>query len=726
MPHHNLARVCATTLRRSAILTTTLLLTLFAAGARAASDETIDDTFPASVTQAGVYANEGTGETPSISADGRYVAFESDATNLGEHGPPGVNEAYVKDLHTGEVTLVSRANGVDGEPANEPGEATGVENLSISGNGRYVIFTSDASNLVTGLPPTGVGEHPLHVYRRDLQTGETVLVDLVTGPDGAILDEGNPHAEAISEEGRYVLFRDHVEDLENPAGTHEPGLQTVYVRDMQTGTTTAVSRASGPDGELANEKSRASSISPDGRYVAFESSATNLVPGMQSNTAAQVYLRDLQTGTTTLVSKTAPTDAAPDGEPGNESSEEPILVGVDGCEMAFKSAATNLYLYEGKPVPNPQVYLTDLCSTPVSTTLVSRADGEDGAPVGEGGGVTNLGASADGRYILFEAILDAHGTGPATHTHLYVRDLRTGDTTLVDRAGRSSIGGAEGEVADQGPAEGGVISANGCRVAFATRAANLFEPGPPLSEPFETYIRNLAPCDEEPTVSPATLSFSAQPLDTVSAAQQVTLTAGSETLQIHHLQLDGADASDFIVTADDCSGATLEPGEACTFMVRFLPSATGQRSATLIVHTDPAVTLELSLSGEGGELPTGAQGPAGAQGANGQQGLPGPQGPAGLQGPTGATGKTGARGPAGRDARVTCHLVNHNHIVTCQVNVDGKKAGRGARALLRRKGDTYARGRLGALRVTRSIRHGTYTVRVTIEGEALAIQTRLR
>jgi Tol biopolymer transport system component len=490
MPHHNLARVCATTLERSAILTATLLLTLmtlFAAGARAASDETIDDTFPASVTQAGVYANEGTGEAPSISADGRYVAFESDATNLGEHGPPGVDEAYVKDLDTGEVELVSRANGVDGEPANEPSEATGVENLVISDNGRYVIFTSAASNLVSGLPPAAPEEHPQHVYRRDLQTGETVLVDRVTGPDGAILDEGEPHAEAISEEGRYVLFRDHVEDLGNPSGAHEPGLQMVYVRDMQTGTTTAVSRASGPSGELANEKSRGRSISADGNYVTFESPATNLTPGMEANTAWQVYLRDLQTNTTTLISKTLT------GEPGNESSEEPILAGEDGCDVAFESAATNLYLYEGKAPSAPQIYLTDLCASPVSTTLVSRADGEDGAPVGEGGGVTNLGASADGQYILFEATLDAHDTGSAAERRLYVRGLSTGQTTLVDRAS-----GAEGALASEDPEQGAIsaaISANGCRVAFVTRATNLTEPGPPLNDPFETYIRNLAPCE---------------------------------------------------------------------------------------------------------------------------------------------------------------------------------------------------------------------------------------
>jgi Tol biopolymer transport system component len=701
--------------RRSAILTTTLLLlllTLLAGGARAASDETIDDTFGASVTQGGAYANENAGETPSISTDGRYVAFISDAQNLGEHGPAGVEEAYVTDLHTGEVKLVSRASGLDGVPANEPGEGAGVENLSISGDGRYVTFTSAASNLVSGLPPAPPEEHPLHVYRRDLQTGETVLIDRVTGKEGTIPDEGNPHAEAISEEGRYVLFRDHVEDLENPAGTHEPGVQTVYVRDVEAGTTTAVSRGGGPEGALANENSRGRSISPGGRYVTFESSASNLAPGMESNAVSQVYLRDLQTNTTTLVSKT------PTGEPGNGSSEEPILVGVDGCEMAFKSAATNLYLYEAAPVLTPEVYLADLCFTPATITLVSRANGQNGAPAAEGNAVIPipLGASSDGSYILFSAFSELTGEASNEREHLYLRDLNTGQTTLVDRQS-----GAAGEPAKGNP-EGAALSANGCRAAFATQASNLGEP-----QRLETYVRNLAPCNEEPSLTPTTLSFGAQPLDTISAGQQITLTTGSEALQIHDLRLDGADALDFIVTADECTGETLEPGEACTFMIRFLPSATGQRSATLIAHTDPAVTLELSLNGEGSQLASGAvQGPAGAQGTNGRQGPPGSHGPAGLQGPTGATGKTGAPGPAGRGARVTCHLTNHRHTIICRVIIDGKQASRGAQALLTSKGHIYARGPLDALRLTRSIRHGTYTVRVIINGEALAIQTRLR
>ncbi len=265
------------------------------------------------------------------------------------------------------MKLVSRANGLEGEPANEPGEGTGVEHPSISGNGRYVIFTSAASNLVSGLPSAALEEHPVHVYRHDLQTSETVLVDRVTGKQGAILGERGPRAEAISGDGRYVLFRDGVEDLENLAGSHEPGLNTVYVRDMQAATTTAVSRADGASGELANESSRGTSISPEGRYVAFEGSATNLVPGMQSNTVSQVYLRDLQTGSTTLASKT------PTGEPANGPSGEPLLVG--GCQVAFSSEATNLYVYEANPSsPQRSTSLTSAPPPPPSPSSAAPTD----------------------------------------------------------------------------------------------------------------------------------------------------------------------------------------------------------------------------------------------------------------------------------------------------------------------------------------------------------------
>jgi hypothetical protein len=667
MSQHTLA--CARPLRRNTLLAiafTMLGLWPFAQSAHAASDETVGDTFPASITPAGEFAESGTGETPSISDDGRYVTFLSAAENLGEEGPPGVKEAYVKDLHTGALELVSRANGPDGEPASEP-----VEDLIISGDGRYAIFASTAPNLYEGIPT----EAGLHVYRRDLQTGETALVDLVSGVKGAVVTR-EASAEAISADGRYVLFSADVEDLEDPTGAHTvTGGYTLYVRDLQTGTTTTVGRASGPSGAIANEPSIASSISPDGRYVAFESAATNLVPGMATNTASQIYLRDLQTDTTTLVSQTAPSGAAPAGEPGNAPSEGATLVGADGCEVAFDSTASNLYSLQGQPLSTPQVYLTDLCSTPSQTTLVSRADGQAGAPAGEGNATIPrlFGASADGRYILFSALSSLLGEVSNHPTQLYLRDLQSGHTTLVDRSG-----GPAGAAANSDP-KGSAISANGCRVVFATDATNLSNPEPPNGQR-ETYIHQLAACNEEPTVAPTSLDFGTQALDTIGAGQLIIVTAGSEPLPISRVQPAGADGADFIVTGDECSGETLPPGGQCTLFVRFAPTVAGPRSASLVVHAANTASLEAALTGEGGLLPSGIpgqpgkEGTPGTQGEPGNAGVPGPRGPRGAKGATGKRGGKGirgARGPAGRDAKATCRLTPHhrkaNHSVTRSV-----------------------------------------------------------
>ncbi len=669
MSHQNLVEVCAPARRHNTTLSTALamlVLALFAANARAASDETIDDTFPVSVTQQGVYANdEGTADygPVSISDDGRYVAFESNSTNLGEQGPTGTIEAYVKDLHTGEVKLVSRANGTTGEPAGEPG----VENVKISGNGRYAIFNSKATNLVAGLPAEEPEEQ--HVYRRDLQTGETTLVDRVSGAHGAILSR-NAIAEAISDDGQYVVFAADVGDLEDPAGAHtKTGIETVYVRDMDTGTTTAVSRANGATGEIANEESQGYSISPDGRYVPFVSRATNLVPGTESNIYPQIYLRDLQTGTTTLVSQ------APNGEAGEHRSENPMLVGDDGCEVEFSSEADNLLESitigdEPIKISGAQIYLRDLCSNPASTTLISQdANGIAGDAYG------SFGASADENNVLFAG-------GFTSGYHLFLRDLSTGQTTQLDRAS-----GAEGVSANNESQEA-AFSTNGCRVVFDSQATNLFgqtspPEGPNGERPTEVYVRQLAACKEEPTVAPTSLTFPTQAQNTIGAGQIVTVTAGSEALQIHNVQPSGADASDFIVTADECTGETLQPAETCTLLVRFAPSAEGTRSASLTVHAANVTGLEIPLSGEGGQLSSGERGAQGEPGKQGSQGTSGQPGPAGAKGTTGVHGRRGAkgaRGPAGHNAKVTCRLAKSHRRITCSVTLQGKATKRSVQA----------------------------------------------
>jgi alpha-tubulin suppressor-like RCC1 family protein len=248
--------------------------------------------------------------------------------------------------------------------------------------------------------------------------------------------------------------------------------------------------------------------------------------------------------------------------------------------------------------------------------------------------------------------------------------------------------------------------------------------------------------------APATVAFPLQAQGTIGAAQTVTVSAGTEPLLISAVRTTGADASDFLVGNDQCSGEALEPGEECTVAVRFAPSATGARAATLVVRTDAASNPTVALSGEGGTPAVGEKGEKGERGPGGPQGEPGsdgtpgkdgapgatgpggpqgaagPSGPAGPQGPAGVAGATGPRGPAGRDATAVCKLAKGGGKVTCTVKVKGKKSG-DARARLTRNGRTFARGPLSGLRPLRALRRGAYTLRFSFGGRPVSIPVRL-
>ncbi len=247
--------------------------------------------------------------------------------------------------------------------------------------------------------------------------------------------------------------------------------------------------------------------------------------------------------------------------------------------------------------------------------------------------------------------------------------------------------------------------------------------------PTEVYVRQLTACNEEPTVAPTSLTFPVQAQSTIGAGQIVTLTAGSEPLQIYNVQPSGADASDFIVTADECTGETLQPAETCTLAVRFAPSAEGPRSASLTVHAANVTGLGIPLSGEGGgRLPSGEKGSQGEPGKQAPQGTSGQQGPAGAKGATGVRGHRGAkgaRGPAALDAKVTCRLVKSRRKITCSVTLKGKATRRSVQARLTKNGRTYARGSLASLRPTRTLKRGTYILSVSISGHTVTVPTKI-
>jgi len=220
------------------------------------------------------------------------------------------------------------------------------QGAALSADGRYSVFWSNASNLA----PQDTN-HTADIFLHDAITGSTTLISKSSaGSQG----DDNSYAPSISADGRYVVFQS---DADNLVAGDTNGASDIFVRDLQTGVTTLVS-VTGVGG-MANGDSLAPSISADGRYVAFESAADNLVSG-DVNGAVDIFVRDLETGTTTLVSSTSVSQ-------GNGASIAPVI-SADGKSVVFQSAATNLVMddLDGKP---------DLFIKSLSTGAISLIQG---------------------------------------------------------------------------------------------------------------------------------------------------------------------------------------------------------------------------------------------------------------------------------------------------------------------------------------------------------------
>src|SRR6476661_2769775 len=268
---------------------------------------------PVSVDSAGNQGNRGS-TNPAISADGRFVAFYSEASNLVPEDTNGKPDIFVRDRLSNTTARVSvdsagnQANSFSNDP-------------SISADGRFVAFTSGASNLVPG----GTN-NTSDIFVRDTLTNTTTRVSVDSAGN-----QGNRDAygASISADGRFVAFESNSSNLVpgDPNNRDE-----IFVRDLSTNTTTRVSVDSA--GNLGNGYSYTPSISADGRFVAFYSDATNLVPGDTNNTY-DIFVRDTLTNTTTRVSL----DSA--GNQGNGYSYSPSI-SADGRFVAFESTTSNI------------------------------------------------------------------------------------------------------------------------------------------------------------------------------------------------------------------------------------------------------------------------------------------------------------------------------------------------------------------------------------------------
>jgi Tol biopolymer transport system component len=350
-------------------------------------------------------AGNGASAFPWVSGNGGLVAFRSEATNLVPDDTDRERDIFVRDRETGQVVLASRASGANGVKGNRASF-----NPRMSSNGRYVVFRSNASNLV----PEDTDQLE-DIYVRDLQANETILVSrapTALGPKG----NGGSFNPSISADGRRVAFRSEATNL-SPEDTD--AVPDIYVRDLQSSETILVSRASGATGAKGTAISEFPIISGDGSRVAFRSESPNLHPD-DPDPLEDIFLRDLTSSETVLISR-----AAGAGPKGNARSTF-VSLSEDGDTVAFDSLSTNLHPDDADPAAD--VYARDLSSGALE--LISRADGPAGAKGDRGSAEPAV--SADGSVIAFHSV--ASNLDPADldgELDVYVRDRETFDTSLL-------------------------------------------------------------------------------------------------------------------------------------------------------------------------------------------------------------------------------------------------------------------------------------------------------
>lgn len=377
-----------------------------------------------SIDSLGTQANNAS-KRPSTSGDGRFIAFESDASNLVLGDTNASTDIFVRDRQTGETTRVSVSS--SGAEANE-----GSGGAAISGDGRYVAFVSDASNLVANDT-----NNTTDIFVRDRQTGMTIRVSVSSSGEQA--NDFSDFPLSISSDGRFVAFNS---DASNLVANDTNGTTDIFVHDNQTGTTERISVAS--DGAQANSTSFVPSISANGQFIVFTSRASNLVFG-DTNNATDIFLRDRQMGTTTRVSINS------SGIEANQGALEGSISG-NGRFVAFSSSSSNLMSEETSGLD--YVYIHDRQTG--TTTLVSLYS--DGFLMVGRSRTPSI--SFDGRYVAFA--FDDRGDGLPLQ-EIYIRDRQTGATI------RASNGGTGGEDSSFGPA----ISADGRITAFWSLSGRL-------------------------------------------------------------------------------------------------------------------------------------------------------------------------------------------------------------------------------------------------------------
>ena len=418
---------------------------------------------------------DGNSRGPARSADGRFIAFASAATNLLGLGNDtnGFQDVFLFDTCIGATGCTPGMRIVS--LANDGSEATGGDSTqpAISDNGRFVVFRSAATNLL------GVGNDTngsADIFMRDTCAGQDVscVPSTIRVSEGSVPDAPS-ESPAVSDNGRYVAFMSFATNLIG-AGNDTNGLADIFLRDTCIGapltpactpTTTRVSEATG--GTQVIGSSREAAVSADGRFVVFTSNAPTLV-GSDGNGADDIFLRDTCTG---VVSGCTPTTTrvsvdTVEGDPGARS-ERPVISG-NGRYVVFRSFATDLIGSDTNGITD--IFLRDTCAgagggcTPATTRVSVRNDGGEASA---GGDSLEPVVSRDGRFVAFRSFATDLVSGDTNvRSDIFVRDTCGGEPGCTPSTRRISVTSSGSEAADNSiePA----LSGDGRFAAFISTA----------------------------------------------------------------------------------------------------------------------------------------------------------------------------------------------------------------------------------------------------------------
>ena len=427
-----------------------------------------DHTEYVSISSNGTLSNGYSGE-PSVSADGRYVAFSSYANNLVTNDTNYQSDIFVRDSVSNVTERVSISS--NGNEANSD-----CYNPSISGDGRYITFNSYANNLVLN-----DNNYYSDVFLHDRYLHTTIRI---SNSDTEEEVNGDSLAASISSDGRYVVFMSYATNL---VLNDTNNFNDIFIYNISSGTTERVSVTS--TGGETNSNSFDPGISSDGRFVVFTTDANNLIAN-DTNEWLDIFIKDLKLNSITRIS------VSNSGEEGNGDSTQPSISG-DGTCIAFTSYADNLSPDDGN-------YKSDIFVYNQLTKKIDRIN-INGEEINKDSHDPAI--SENGRYIVFiigksqpivakisNELNNVSFTDDKYVNGLFCYDTLFGTTKLISISD-------EGEIANDYCDEP-AINSDGSYVVYSSGADNLVGNDDNLSTDIFVYIKKSSPASFSGTITP--------------------------------------------------------------------------------------------------------------------------------------------------------------------------------------------------------------------------------